>query len=131
MLNYFAHLTSFKEIGSLLENTQNKNITIKVIFSSFVSLLKIQFVWNSPDAFAVISNSEYLVRNPVQAALRSNKRRKAIMFLNIFGWDPRGPGTYSKFVQSPLMIVLWMEECQILVIFSYFSWKWRWIPAQD
>ena len=56
-------------------------------------------------------------------------------FLNIFGlawpWDPRGPGTYSRFVQSPLMIDLWMEECQIWMIFSYFLWKWRWSPSQD
>ena len=33
--------------------------------------------------------------------------------------------------QSPLLIDLWMEECQILMIFSYFSWKWKLIPAQD
>ena len=63
------------------------------------------------------------------------KDRRPQFFLNIFGlawpWDPRGPGTYSKFVQSPLMIDLWMEECQILMIFSYFSWKWRWSPSQD
>ena len=32
-----------------------------------------------------ISHSEYLVRNPVQAALQSNKRQKAKFFLNIFG----------------------------------------------
>ena len=55
-------------------------------------------------------------------------------FLNIFGlawpWDPRGPGTYSRFVQSPLMIDLWMEECPILMIFSYFWRKWRWSPSQ-
>ena len=37
----------------------------------------------------------------------------------------RGPGIYSRFVQSPLVIDLWMKECQILMIFSYFSWKWR------
>ena len=46
-------------------------------------------------------------------------------------WDPRGPGTYSRFVQSPLMIELWMEECPSLTIFSNFSWKWRWSPYQD
>ena len=34
--------------------------------------------------------------------------------------NPRGPGTYSRIVQSPLMIDLWMEECPILMIFSYF-----------
>ena len=63
------------------------------------------------------------------------KDKKPNFFFYIFGlawpWDPRGPGTYSKFVESPLMIDLWMEECQILMIFSYFSWKWRWSPAQD
>ena len=56
-------------------------------------------------------------------------------FLNIFNlaWpsDPRGPGTYLRFVQSPLMIDLWMEECPILMIFSSFWWKWRWSPSQD
>ena len=83
------------------------------------------------------SNSEYLVRNPVEAALQSNKRLKAkhFFFFNIFGlawpWDPRGPGTNSRFVQSPLMIDLWMEECPTLMIFSYFWWKWRWSPSQD
>ena len=71
------------------------------------------------------SNSEYLVRNPVQAALQSNERLKANIFLKYF-WlgmtlRPGGPGTYFKFVQSPLMIDLWMEECRILMIFSYFS----------
>ena len=44
------------------------------------------------------------------------KDRRPKFFLNIFGlawpWDPRGPGTYSKFVQNPLMIDLWIEECQ-------------------
>ena len=82
-----------------------------------------------------ISNSEYLVRNAVQAALQSNKRLKAKHLLNIFGlawpWDPRGPWTYSRFVQSPRMIDLCMEDCPILMIFSYFSWKWRWRPSQD
>ena len=71
------------------------------------------------------SNSEYLVRNPVQAALQSNKRLNAKHFFEYFGLalpgDPMGPGTYSRFVQSPLMIDLWMEECPILMIFSYFS----------
>ena len=66
---------------------------------------------------------------------QSNKRLNAKHFLNIFGlawpWDPRGPWTYYKFVQSSLMIDLWMEECPILMIFSYFSWKWWWSPAQD
>ena len=63
------------------------------------------------------------------------KDRRPNIFLNIFGlawpWDPRGPETYSKFVQNPLIIDLWMEECQILMIFSYFSWKWRRSLAQD
>ena len=66
---------------------------------------------------------------------RQIKDRKPNIFLNIFGsawpWDPRGPGTYSKFLQSPLMIDLWMEECQILMIFPYFSWKCRRSSAQD
>ena len=54
------------------------------------------------------SNFEYSGKNSVQAVKRSIKRQKAIFFLNISGlawqWDPRGSGTYSKFVQSPLMI---------------------------
>ena len=49
------------------------------------------------------------------------KDRRPNFFLYIFGlawpWDPRGPGTYFKFVQNPLMIDLWMEECQFLMIF--------------
>ena len=55
--------------------------------------------------------------------------------MNIFGlagpWDPSVLDTNSKFVESPLLIDWWMEECKILMIFSYFLWKWRWIPAQD
>ena len=83
-----------------------------------------------------IESPEYLVRNPVQAALQSNKRLKAKhLKKKTFGlawpWDRRGPGTYPRFVQSPLMIDLWMEECPILMIFSYFLWKWRWSPSQD
>ena len=38
-----------------------------------------------PDLFS-ISNSEYLVRNPVQAALRSNKRQKAKKFFFKYFW---------------------------------------------
>ena len=45
--------------------------------------------------------------------------------------DPSGLVTYSKFVKSPLMIDLWMEDCQIFIIFPYFSWKCRRGPAQD
>ena len=82
-----------------------------------------------------ISNSEYLVRDPVQAALPSNKKQNAKFFLNTFGsalpWDPRGPGSYSKFLQSPLMIDLWMEEYQILMKFTYFTWKGSRRLAQD
>ena len=83
----------------------------------------------------LISNSEYLVRNPVQAALWSNKRQKGKKLWNMFGlawpWDPRGPGIYSKFVLSPLMIDLWMEVCHILMICPYFSWKSRRSSAKD
>ena len=61
-----------------------------------------------PCSLTLQSNSEYLVRNPVQAALPSNKRQKAKISLIFFGWArpgvPRGPGTCSKFVQSHLMI---------------------------
>ena len=39
MLNYFAHLTSFKEIGSLIENTQNK----KHHFYCVADTLKLMF----------------------------------------------------------------------------------------
>ena len=55
--------------------------------------------------------------------------------MNIFGlpwpWDLRGPGTYSKLVQSPLLIDLMIDECQILMIFSFFSWKCRRSSAWD
>ena len=82
-----------------------------------------------------ISHSQYLVTNPVQSALPSNKGQKGKHFFKIFGsarpWDQRGQGTYSKFLQSPLIIHLWMEECQILMIFPYFSEKCRRSSAQD
>ena len=34
MLNYFTHLTSFKQIGSYIENTQNQNITF-IVWSTY------------------------------------------------------------------------------------------------
>ena len=81
------------------------------------------------------STSQHLITNPVQSALPSNKRQRAKHFLNIFGsawpWDLRGPGPYSNFLQSPLMIDLWMEEGQILMIFPYFSWKCRRSSTQE
>ena len=81
---------------------------------------------------AFISNSEYLVRNSVQAAVKSNKRLKAKHLFEFFlAWNDTKTQTYSRFVQSSLMIDLWMEECPILMIFSYFSCKWRLSPAQD
>ena len=81
------------------------------------------------------SNSEHLVTNPVQSVLPSSKRQRAKIFINILGsawpWDPRGPGPYSNFLQCPLMIDLWMEEGQILMIFPYFSWKCRRSSTQE
>ena len=45
------------------------------------------------------SNSEYLVRNPVQAALYSNKRQKAIIFFEYFwlGMTLRPEGSRNLF----------------------------------
>ena len=63
------------------------------------------------------------------------KERKQQKNVNIFGfsgpWHPRLPETCSLFAQSPLLIDLWIKECQILMIFYYFSWKWRRSPSQD
>ena len=63
-----------------------------------------------------------MISNPIQSALRlCLRRQKAKLNWEFFGLagpgDPRLPGTYSKLVQSPLLIDLWMEDCQILIIF--------------
>ena len=61
MLNDFTHLTSFKKKFILYRgNMKQKHHfyrvadTMKVMFLFYVSLLKLQFVWNSSSAFAVI-----------------------------------------------------------------------------
>ena len=63
------------------------------------------------------------------------KERKPKINVNIFvfsgPWHQRLPETCSLFAQTPLLIDLWIKECQILMIFYYFSWKlWR-SPSQD
>ena len=70
--------------------------------------------------------------------LQARKPEGCLPLLNkkgdIFGWVGPWflsvPETFYKFPEGRLLIDLRMEECQILNIFSYFSWKFRWSPAQ-
>ena len=69
-----------------------------------------------------------LVRNPVCKALYPHKKRNQNkQKLKKNGWagpcDPCFSETYSKFVKGLLLVDLWMENCQILMIFSYFFMK--------
>ena len=55
--------------------------------------------------------------------------------MNIFGLPgspyPGLSGTYPKSIHSQLLIDLWMEDFQIWMIFSFFSWKCWESPDQD
>ena len=68
------------------------------------------------------SHSEYLVRNAVKAALRSYSRQKKKKKKTLEDCETQVfLDTYSKFVQTPLLIDLWMEDCTIFMKLSYIS----------
>ena len=77
--------------------------------------------------------NEWMDEGDCRTALATQGLLKNIV--NIFclagPWDLSVPVTYQKLFESPLLIDLEVEQCQILIIFSYFSWKCRWSPAQD
>ena len=121
----------------MLDNLPNKLENKCFTFLALVGCRKCIIIRTiHPNAiFMFIQTLSILLGIQFRQRYRQIKDRRPIIFLNIFvlawPWDPRGPGTYSKFVQSPLMIELWNEECQSLMIFPYFSWKYRRSPAQD
>ena len=56
------------------------------------------------------SHYEYLVRNPAEAALYSQKEKKA--YKTKLAWqDPETPAFQEIFFESPVPIDLWMEDC--------------------
>ena len=70
------------------------------------------------------THSEYLVRNAFKVALNPQKDLKKGKSVISFFLGPQDPSVLynnSIFVESPLLIDVWVEECQILMTFSYFS----------
>ena len=76
--------------------------------ASIVFRLDIIFLWDNV--------------NPVHAALWSHKRQKAKLFFEYFwlGTTLRPKGSRNLFI---IHYWLWMEECQILMIFPFFFIK--------
>ena len=94
--------------------------------ASFTTMLHLRHFWFTTSIYQTLR-----ICIQVQFSQRYGqiKDRRPNLFLNIFGlawpWDPRGPGTYSKFVQNTLMIDLWMEdlkwECPYFYSRFYFE----------
>ena len=91
MFNYFTHLTSFKQIGSSIENTQNKNITFIVWptqFKSFVFLYQRSNLFETRQMGKVVQHCENIL-SPLPELLRGVATHQTQIVTPISNWPQR------------------------------------------